>query len=316
MTRKISSNKLEENMFSLRPDPKIPFTILPPLYQNKSNINDSYYTIEELLEHGKVFKSEKWKNNTTKIGIYVALSEVREYVKKGGIIATLPVLIAAYSKVDTWAHFLKKHFGHYAYSEENVIPDKEGILTSKKKSVYMCIHGGGILTPERIFKAYEEGLIDRRAARYTDEEARNILKGILPYGEEIDMYHVDDVVNDEIPNPFGRYAVWMEFDQAKESISKGYKLKEFMENRIVLARAGTLRYLRDYYDSIVKDLNEEVGCFHSLDEINPTLPEGRYLFIYKDCTGLNSECGLYGPGSFIGMVPRTQEKSQKEDIKR
>ena len=74
-----------------------------------------------------------------------------------------------------------------------------------------------------------------------------MLKGILPSGESINLYTVDDVKRG-IPEPFGRYAVWMPAEAAKTTASNWHKKKEFMENPLVIARAGTLEHIEAYFE--------------------------------------------------------------------
>ena len=45
-----------------------------------------------------------------------------------------------------------------ALSEENAGIDKNGKLAKAGEEVVLVLHGGGILTPERIRQAYSEGL--------------------------------------------------------------------------------------------------------------------------------------------------------------
>ena len=85
------------------------------------------------------------------------------------------------------------------------------------------------MTPERIRQAYSEGLTPQNAAKYTDDEFDNLLKGVLPSGESIELYNVDDVKKG-IPEPFGRYAIWMPAEAAKATASGYHKKKDFMEN--------------------------------------------------------------------------------------
>jgi len=167
----------------------------------------------------------------------------------------------------------------------------------------MCVHGGGLLTPTRIFKAYKDGLTNQNAAKYTDEETMNLLRGELPNGERIDLYHVDEVSNGRISNPFGRYGVWMEFDEAKQFPSQYYQDGKFQSNKIVHARTGTLEYLDEYYNK-AKHSDGDLGCNHKFSEIDPNQAQGRLLFVDITGSGLGGDVNLGSDGRFVGVVPK------------
>ena len=93
-----------------------------------------------------------------------------------------------------------------------------------------------------------------------------MLKGILPSGESINLYTVDDVKRG-IPEPFGRYAVWMPAEAAKTTASNWHKKKEFMENPLVIARAGTLEHIEAYFEK-AKHKNGTLGNWHRFGEID------------------------------------------------
>ncbi|MDI6738606.1 MAG: hypothetical protein QME12_08935, partial [Nanoarchaeota archaeon] len=155
--------------------------------------------------------------------------------------------------------------------------------------------------PERIRQAYSDGLTQQNAAEYTNDEFDNLLKGILPSGESIDLYTVDDVKKG-IPEPFGRYAVWMPAEAAKATASGYHNKKVFMENPLVIARAGTLEHLDDYFEKAKKS-DSTVGNWHRLGEIDFQQPQGRLLFIDSALNGLYGDNYLYNSGRFIGVAP-------------
>ena len=98
-----------------------------------------------------------------------------------------------------------------------------------------------------------------------------MLKGILPSGESINLYTVDDVKRG-IPEPFGRYAVWMPAEAAKTTASNWHKKKEFMENPLVIARAGTLEHIEAYFEK-AKHTDGTVGNWHRFGEIDFQQPQ-------------------------------------------
>ena len=306
MSRKISKGGLEGNMFSWQPGQDVPQN---PTSSKQSQTGNSKspiivpeFSIQDLINDGKEFYSEERGSDASYIGAPTALNEVIEYIGTEGLIATMPYLVAGKAKAEQGSNFLwQKWFT--AHSEDNILPDKTGILTSAGKSIYMCVHGGGILTPERFFKAYKDGLTGQNAAKYTDEEIMNLLRGELSNGDQIDIYHVDDVANGRISNPFGRYAVWMEFDEAKQFESGYYQDGEFQSNKIVQARTGTLEYLDEYYNK-AKHPDGGSGCYHKFDKIDPSQAQGSLLFINYTNIGINgSNLYRYG-GRFVVVVPK------------
>ena len=133
------------------------------------------------------------------------------------------------------------------------------------------------------------------------------MKGNLPSGESIDLYNVDDVKKG-IPEPFGRYAVWMPAETAKATASGYHKKKDFMENTLVIARAGTLEHLDDYFDKAKS--SDKVGNWCRLGEIDFRQPQGRLLFVYGTHGGLGGYLNLSN-GRFVGVAPEALVGARK-----
>ena len=189
----------------------------------------SVLSIDELVKNGKEFYSEE-KDSEGKhyIGVAVALQQAYDEMGSGAVIASMPYLIAGKAKAEKNKNAEKSNYlwqnWFTALSEENAGIDKNGKLAKAGEEVVLVLHGGGILTPERIRQAYSEGLTPQNAAKYSDDEFNGLLKGILPSGESINLYTVDDVKRG-IPEPFGRYAVWMPAEAAKTTASNWHKEK-------------------------------------------------------------------------------------------
>ena len=123
------------------------------------------------------------------------------------------------------------------------------------------------------------------------------------------MYNVDDVKKG-IPEPFGRYAIWMPAEAAKATASGYHKKKDFMENTLVIARAGTLEHLDDYFEK-AKDSDGDVGNWCRLVEIDFRQPQDRLLFVLGTNCGIGGKHGsLYDFGSFVGVAPEVCEQSE------
>src|SRR3989338_11275943 len=120
-------------------------------------------SIDALINNGKEFYSEKKDRNGTYIGVAVALQKAVDNIGQEGIIATMPYLIAGKANADK-DNYLRKAW-HTALSEEDAGIDKNGKLVRKGESVVLTVHGGGILTGDRIRQAYSEGLTPQNVAK-------------------------------------------------------------------------------------------------------------------------------------------------------
>jgi hypothetical protein len=274
-----------------KPSPK-------PIQQTKpQNIS----SIDTLVREGKPFYSAERDGSGKFIGAARSLEQALGYATNEGIVASMPYLIAGKSKAAKENYLWKNWFT--ALSEENAGIDKKGILGKKGQELVITVHDGGLLNKERIMQAYNEGLTPQNAAKYKQKEFNDLLKGVLPNGENIELYTIDDIKR-RIPEPFGRYAVWMPAEVAK-SKSSGYHSKtDFMDNELVIARAGTLEYLDAYFEEAKKS-DGTVGNWHRLGEIDFSQPQGRVLFLGGSCGGLGGDYNLSSDGRFFGVSPRS-----------
>jgi hypothetical protein len=124
------------------------------------------------------------------------------------------------------------------------------------------------------------------------------------------LYSVDDVKNGRISNPFGRYGVVMDLEIAKATTS-GYQPKgEFMENPLVIARAGTLEHLENYFEK-AKSSEDKVGSWHPFNNIDSSTAQGRLLFLDYSYSGLSGNDLLYYDGLFVGVAPEAPSRTKK-----
>lgn len=279
--------------------PQKPVPVSTPSMPQSKVVLQGAFSIDALIKEGKPFYCTDKDSKENYIGVAVSLQQASEYAGAEGIVASMPYLIAGKSQADKKNYLWKDWFT--ANTEEDVGIDVKGLYASKGKPVLITLHGGGILTPDRIKQAYAKGLTEQNAAKLTDYEFDTLLTGILPSGENINIYTVEDVKKGNIPDPLGRYAVALDFEKVKSLESKQFKKKEFMENPLVLARAGTLEYLEKYFDK-AKD-SDGVGCWHRFNEIDASIPQGRVLFVVNDYDGLNGYDYLYNDGRFVGVAP-------------
>ena len=258
----------------------------------------SLFTIDDLIRRGVVYYSEKKDVSNRYIGVPKALEQACNAAGNDGVIASLPYLIAGKAQSDRNSSYLWKDW-FTALSEEHVGIDKAGKHVGVGKPLVMVVHGGGILTYERIMQAYTEGLTSQNAAKLTSSEFDSIVNGTLPNGQSIQIYTVDDIKRGRIADPFGRYAVALDLETAKATTSGYHKKAGFMSNILVHARAGTLAHLETYFDK-AKDRDRDVGNHHSLAEMDPQIPQGRLLFLYSGHDGLYGD-GLDFFGRFVGV---------------
>ncbi len=231
------------------------------------------FSVESLIEHGQVISSNKNE------GIESILRKAFKKAGDTGIIATMPYLVAGISINDNSNSVLEQP-NLVSYSEENIIIDREKTLTDSGRAILLCIHGGGLLTLDRISKLNKADLTHNDSVKYSEEESVEILKGKLPHGDRIKLYPVDDVLNEKISNPFGRYGVWMEFKEARQWGSGFYTENDFMNNSIVHARVGSLEYLENYFKKIsYSQFSNRVACSHYFRNIDPRQSQGNFLEI-------------------------------------
>ena len=255
-------------------------------------------SIDALVNNGRVFYSAEQDANGRYIGVAVALQDALNEKGSDGIVATMPYFIAGKAQADASNYLWQKWFT--AFSEENAGIDKKGKLVKKGLPVVLTLHGGGILTPERVKQAYREGLTPQNAAKFTDEEFDHLLNGVLPSGESINVYTVDDITRG-IPDPFGRYAVWMPAKTAQSRSSGHHAKADFMNNELVIARVGTLEYLDAYFEKAQHPSNHTLGNWHQFGEIDFHQPQGRLLFLDNYYDGLGGGSSLDNIGRFVGV---------------
>ena len=272
-------------------------------------LSQSSYKIEDLITKGKEFESEAKNQAGLLIGIPTALREALQYTTPNGVVASMPYHIAGKAKADKSNYLWKKWFT--ALSEENVGMDQKGAFTKKGKPVVVVVHSGGILIPDRIEKEYDRGLSAQNTAKYTIKEFDDLLSGKLPSGETIEIYTVDQVKRKEIPNPFGRYGVALDFEIAKSvKYDHNYKKGEFVGNPLVLARTGTPEYLEDYFEKAQEHSQHFVRNWHRFHQIDYEQPQGRLLFVGNTNGGLDGYFSLDGYGRFVGVAPEVQARKK------
>ena len=220
----------------------------------------------------------------------IAFRRALRYAGDDGFVASMPALLhartnAPYDNIiwNTW---------FTANSEENVVTTKQG------NHVVVTVHGGGIFaSPERFERSLRadlsrhnsQGLTGQYAAKITEHEARDVLKGKLPDGSEIPVYPFEEFKRGIADLPM-RYAVVLDFELAKNS-KRGYESFDVLkDDPNMIVRAGGVEPLSAYLDKARARHNTELmGNWHSHNWIDPKQPQTRILILGGNKGGVGSE---------------------------
>ncbi len=224
--------------------------------------------LDEIL-NGKIFKGEAW----------YAFKKALEYAAPSGLVATMPELISSKAACER-GHWLWTN-GYCVHSEENIGIDRKGIFYRRGEAVVVVVHGGGLLTPERIVKA-------KKNLAYGQEEFDALLEGKL-----VKLYDLNHVKNNGVRAR--RFGVVLPLALAIKAGS--YRI---LENPLAIARAGGLEGLESYlkkagsmecqnnysikFESIAS--REILGYLFSYAMNQARVPKGRML--YLDSRGMRT----------------------------
>ena len=219
-----------------------------------------------------------------------ALRRALDYAGDDGFVASLPQLLharanAPYDNViwNTWFS---------ANTEETVCKTTAG------HSVLVTVHGGGIFAcPERFEVVYRadvnrsnsDGYTGEYAAKISAREARDVLDGKLPNGDEIPVYPFEEFERGVRDQP-RRYAVVMDFGTARNSTSGYVPFDDLREAPLMIVRAGGAEAADAYLDKARDRHNTQVmGNWHPYRRIDPDLPQTRVLFLTGNRDGVGTE---------------------------
>jgi hypothetical protein len=235
----------------------------------------------------------------------VALRRALRYAGDDGFVASMPQLLharvnASYDNViwNTW---------FTANSEESVVTTPLG------NHVVVTVHGGGIFAKparfERSLRAdlnryNSEGLTGQYAAKISEIEARDVLRGHLPDGTEIPVYPFDEFKRGVAKLPM-RYAVVLDFEMARKS-TRGYDPFDVLKDEPnFIVRAGGIEAAAAYLDKARDRHNTTVmGNWHPYNRIDPDQPQTRVAFLAGNLGGVGTEDDddhLYGYDAEYGM---------------
>jgi len=276
-----------------QPTPSVPTPPTPsPLPSPSSQL--SQYSVDDIL-NGRIFFSDR-KEDEKWVGLPIALEEAIAYAGKDGIV-TMPEFVAAKAHVPKTHGFWKNW--HTVHTEENIGIDTEGRFYERNQPVLVVMHGGGLLTPERIKQAYKDGLL-ANSARYTPDEFNSLLTGELPDGK-FPLFKLEDVTESlAVPHRFG---IVMPYSDAQATPSSYHSKEDFLQNKLVIARcAGSLDKLAAFYDKAKG--SSGVGNWHPFAGRDPSTPQGRVLFVGYSYYGLDGGINLNLDGRFVGVAPK------------
>ena len=94
----------------------------------------------------------------------------------------------------------------------------------------------------------------------------------------------------------------MPYELAQATKSDYHQKTEFVENPLVIARAGGTDNLVVFFDKTKNDQGN-VGNWHPFTGRDPSVPQGRLLFLYDSNDGLYGYLNLYSNGRFVGVAP-------------
>ncbi|MBD3361261.1 hypothetical protein GF358_00555 [Candidatus Woesearchaeota archaeon] len=221
-----------------------------------------------------------------------ALEKAQKYAGGDGHVMSLPELadarILAGKKDYVWNNWFT------LATEEDKGKTKQG------NPVYVVAHGKGILTnPDRIRQAYEhkQGLTSG-AARLTETEFNNLLKGKLPDKTEIPVFsYVDFIKQTELPLT---YAVVLDFGTVKKMQSGVQDVDSLRDNELVIARLGGVERSGQYLDKANEVYGSRLGNWHDCESVDLDICSGRLVFAGDD-GDLLGDLNLGNCGRFVGV---------------
>ena len=204
-----------------------------------------------------------------------ALRRALEYAGDDGFVASLPQLLRARANApfdneiwDTW--FFTSN------SEESMIRTPDG------NHVALIVHGGGIFsTPQRFRQLYlsstdrhsPDGYTGLFGGRILDQEAHAMLEGRCPDGTEIPVYPYAEFRHG-IANLPRRYAIVMDFDEARAAKCGFASFDELKDDPLMIARAGGAEAAANYLDQAQEYYGtDEMGSWHRFDDMDPMNPQ-------------------------------------------
>ena len=220
----------------------------------------------------------------------LALRQAVHYAGDDGFVASLPQILHARVNADYDNIIWNTWFT--ANSEESVV------TTPKGNHVVVTVHGGGIFgKPSRIDRALRadlsrhniHGLTGQYAAKITETEVRELLRGRLPDGTEFPIYEFD-AFRQGIADLPRRYGVVLDFETAKKSDIGYVRFSDLQNDPIMICRAGGVDAAAAYLDKAWKRNDTSKMQFsHRHNDIDPDEPQTRLLSLGGNKGGMGSD---------------------------
>ena len=245
-----------------------------------------------------------------------ALQQALEYAGDDGFVASMPALLHARANADYDNIMWNTWFT--ANTEESVVTTPQG------NRVVVAVHGGGIFaSPARFERVYRatvdrsspEGFTGQYAGKITQQEARDVLVGRLPDGNEIPVYSFEEFRQGIADLPM-RYGVILDFELARKSNNGQEPFEVLKDDPLMIVRAGGIEANAAYLDKYQARHNTKVtGNWHPFNRIDPDQPQTRVLFLGGNRGamdsegtplslgyGYDSEYGMGGDPSILGFA--------------
>ena len=171
-------------------------------------------------------------------------------------------------------------------------------------------------------RSNSEGLTGQYAAKISEIEASNVLRGRLPDGREIPVYPFDEFKRGIADLPM-RYAVVLDFELAKQSKSGYENFEVLKDDPNLIVRAGGVEPLAAYLDKARDRHNTKLmGTWHRYERIDPNEPQTRIPRLSGNKGGKGSEgddlglgwgydadygitaSGIIGIARYVAVAPR------------
>jgi len=222
--------------------------------------------------------------------IPAALRRALEYAGDDGFVASMPLLLHARANADYDNIIWNTWFT--SYTEESVVTTPQG------NHAVVVVHGGGIFAaPARFEKTYQSsvngsnsvGFTGNNGSKISAAEARDVLEGKLPDGNEIPVYPFTEFKRGVTDLPL-RYGVILDFEMARKS-TRGFDPFDVLKDEPnMIARAGGVEANAAYLDKAQgRHDTRMMGNWHPYNRIDPDQPQTRIVFLAGNSGGVGTE---------------------------
>ena len=247
-----------------------------------------------------------------------ALKGAQGYAKeRRGCVLSMPQLIQ--TRINSGSDDELWHNWYTALSEEIVCKTPHG------NDVVIVLHGGGMLTPERIQRAYNggygKGLTSNDAVRIINDEVKDLLEGKLFDGNGLPMFSSEEFSKTNISDSDRNYGVIMDFDTIRKTESGNQDISKLSNNPLFIARVGGIEQATEYLDKAKKVYKtEKMGNWHYFEHIDPAEAQGRLLVLGNNDSfgvcGTNPDDLLDRLGHFVAKINPLDLQFDRFDLRK